>query len=148
VPIGRWVLSEALGQAARWSSAHSHLKPLKISVNVSAVQLRAPSLIADVRDALLESEIDPGRVILEVTESSFIEGSQETIRTLRGLKELGVLLAIDDFGTGYASISNLRSMPSTSSRSTRASSPPQSTTPIPPPSCSRRSSTSAGCSRW
>jgi diguanylate cyclase (GGDEF)-like protein/PAS domain S-box-containing protein len=111
VPIGRWVLFEALTQAAAWSAAHPHQRPLKISVNVSAVQLRAPGLLDDVREALLESEIDPGRVVLEVTESSFIESSAETLATLRALKDLGVRLAIDDFGTGYASISNLRNMP-------------------------------------
>jgi diguanylate cyclase (GGDEF)-like protein/PAS domain S-box-containing protein len=111
VPLGRWVLKEALTQAMRWSDADTTARSLIISVNVSAVQLKAPSIIGDVEDALASSGINPARVVLEVTESSFIESSDEIIDTLHALKALGVRLAIDDFGTGYASISNLRSMP-------------------------------------
>jgi diguanylate cyclase (GGDEF)-like protein/PAS domain S-box-containing protein len=111
VPLGRWVLGEALGQAVRWSRQYASARQLVISVNVSAVQLKAPTILADVEDALRTSQIDPARVVLEVTESSFIEGSAEIIDTLRELKALGVRLAIDDFGTGYTSIGNLRSMP-------------------------------------
>jgi len=111
VPLGRWVLNEALSQAVRWSRRYASARQLVISVNVSAVQLKAPSILADVEDALRTSQIDPTRVVLEVTESSFIESSAEIIDTLRELKALGVRLAIDDFGTGYTSIGNLRSMP-------------------------------------
>ncbi len=111
VPLGRWVLNEALGQAVRWAGEYENGSELTISVNVSAVQLRAPSIVADVGGALHRSGIDPGRVVLEVTESSVIDSSEETIRTLTALKELGVRLAIDDFGTGYTSIGNLQTMP-------------------------------------
>ncbi|MGA2453101.1 MAG: EAL domain-containing protein [Solirubrobacteraceae bacterium] len=111
VPLGRWVLNEALAQAVRWDREYARARPLSISVNVSAVQLKAPTIVADVADALRGSQIDPARVVLEVTESSFIECSVETIETLHALKALGVRLAIDDFGTGYTSIGNLRSMP-------------------------------------
>ncbi len=111
VPLGRWVLREALAQAVRWAGEHPHGGDLTISVNVSAVQLRAPSIVGDVGQALRDSGIDPGRVVLEVTESSVIDSSQETIHTLTALKRLGVRLAIDDFGTGYTSIGNLQSLP-------------------------------------
>jgi diguanylate cyclase (GGDEF)-like protein len=111
VPLGRWVLREALGQAVQWSRAHDRARPLNISVNVSSVQLKTPTIIADVAAALRESEIDPEQVVLEVTESSFIESSEAMVKTLHALKALGVRLAIDDFGTGYASISNLQTMP-------------------------------------
>jgi diguanylate cyclase (GGDEF)-like protein/PAS domain S-box-containing protein len=111
VPLGRWVLRHALAQASRWSNEHARARSLTIAVNVSAVQLKAPSILTDVEDALNESGIDPARVVLEVTESSFIESSEEMLDTLRALRELGVRLAIDDFGTGYTSIANLQSMP-------------------------------------
>lgn len=111
VPLGRWVLKEALAQMMRWSDADIRARSLSISVNVSAVQLKGSTIVADVTDALTASGIDPARVVLEVTESSFIESSEEIIDTLRTLKALGVRLAIDDFGTGYASIANLQSMP-------------------------------------
>ncbi len=111
VPLGRWVLGEALRQAVSWGRQYASARRLIISVNVSAVQLKAPSILADVEDALRMSQIDPARVVLEVTESSFIESSVEIVETLRELKALGVRLAIDDFGTGYTSIGNLKSMP-------------------------------------
>jgi len=111
VPLGRWVLREALRQTIEWSIRVPRARSLFISVNVSAVQLKAPSILADVQEALASSGIEPARVTLEVTESSFIESSAEMIDTLRALKRLGVCLAIDDFGTGYSSISNLQSMP-------------------------------------
>ena len=68
VPLGRWVLMEALTQAVRWAEQVPAAGDLTISVNVSAVQLRAPSVLVDVEEALRESGIDPGRVVLEVTE--------------------------------------------------------------------------------
>ncbi len=111
VPLGRWVLNEALSQAVRWAEESPAAGDLTISVNVSAVQLRAPSILADVEDALCASGIDPGRVVLEVTESSVIDSTAETVRTLVALKGLGVRLALDDFGTGYTSIGNLQVMP-------------------------------------
>jgi len=111
VPLGRWVLREAFKQAAAWTSAHGRGRQLLIAVNVSAVQLKAPTLIDDVREALQSSGVDPRRVVLELTESSFIDATAEIIDTLRSLKALGVSLAIDDFGTGYASVSMLQAMP-------------------------------------
>jgi diguanylate cyclase (GGDEF)-like protein/PAS domain S-box-containing protein len=111
VPLGRWVLEEALCQAMIWSREHPSAWRLTISVNVSAVQLKSPTIVADVESALGRSGIDPRLVVLEVTESSFIDNSAEIIDTLRALKALGVRLAIDDFGTGYTSIGGLQSMP-------------------------------------
>ncbi len=111
VPLGRWVLGEAFDQAVRWTRDHPAARPMTISVNVSAVQLKAPTIVADVGEELRRSRIDPALVVLEVTESSFIESSAEIIDTLHALKALGVRLAIDDFGTGYTSIGSLQSMP-------------------------------------
>jgi diguanylate cyclase (GGDEF)-like protein/PAS domain S-box-containing protein len=111
VPIGRWVLREALREAAGWDALSATAEPLSIAVNVSAVQLKAPSLLADVQDALEQSKIEPSRVVLEITEHSLVEDSQTVIGVLDGLKKLGVRLAIDDFGTGYASLSYLQRMP-------------------------------------
>jgi EAL domain-containing protein (putative c-di-GMP-specific phosphodiesterase class I) len=82
-----------------------------MSVPVSAVQLNAPSLLAEVEGALRESRIDPREVVLEITESTLVDYSARIIDTLRALKALGVRLAIDDFGTGYASMSYLQQMP-------------------------------------
>jgi len=105
------VLLEALRQAVTWEQVGAGAEPLSISVNISAVQLNAPSLLADVKHALEQSQIRPARVVLEITEQSLVEDSHTVIGVLHALKELGVRLAIDDFGTGYASLSYLQSMP-------------------------------------
>ena len=109
--MGRWVLDEALRQAAAWNRTDAKGRALSISVNVSAVQLNSPSLIADVENALRRSGIDPADVVLEITESSLVDCSPRVTDVLHALKALGVRLAIDDFGTGYASVSYLQSMP-------------------------------------
>jgi diguanylate cyclase (GGDEF)-like protein/PAS domain S-box-containing protein len=111
VQIGRWVLREALRQAAAWATVENAAAAPSIAVNVSTVQIKAPSLLADVTDALRQSGIAPTRVVLEITESSLIEDSHSAIGVLRALKELGVRIAIDDFGTGYASLAYLQEMP-------------------------------------
>jgi diguanylate cyclase (GGDEF)-like protein len=111
VPIGRWMLDEALRQAALWNRNDAAERPLSISVSVSAVQLNAPSLLADVEFALQESGIHPAEVVLEIAESSLVDCPPRIVEILRALKTLGVRLAIGDFGTGYASVSYLQRMP-------------------------------------
>jgi diguanylate cyclase (GGDEF)-like protein/PAS domain S-box-containing protein len=111
VPIGRWVLEHALGQVMAWDRRHESARSLSISVNVSTVQLTAPSLISDVTEALERSGIEPSRVILEVTEGSLGKETDRTIQVLGELRKLGVRIAIDDFGTGYASLSHLQRLP-------------------------------------
>lgn len=111
VPLGRWVLRNALQQLASWDGVAPGGEPLSIAVNVSAVQLKTPSLVADVQDALAQTGVSPSRLTLEITESSLVEDSRSVIEVLHALKELGVRLAIDDFGTGYASLSYLQNMP-------------------------------------
>ncbi len=111
VPLGRWILNQALRQAAEWDRNAEGAHGLCISINVSAIQLKSPSLLADVRDALERTGVAPQQVILEITESSLIDDSENIIQVLHSLKQLGVRLAIDDFGTGYASLSYLRRMP-------------------------------------
>jgi diguanylate cyclase (GGDEF)-like protein/PAS domain S-box-containing protein len=111
VPLGRWVLDEALRQAATWNRTDVGARPLSISVNVSAAQLNAPSLLADVESAIRSSGIDSGQVVLEIAASALVDCSPRVIEILRTLKTLGVRLAIDEFGSGYASVAHLQSMP-------------------------------------
>lgn len=111
VALGRWVLGHALQQAVAWDEIDGGSRSLSIAVNVSSVQLKAPSLIADVRDALARSGIAPERVVLEIAESALIENPDRAVDALRSLKALGVRIAVDDFGTGYASLASLQRMP-------------------------------------
>jgi diguanylate cyclase (GGDEF)-like protein len=107
VPLGAWVLREACRQGAVWHRK----RELAVTVNVSGRQLQTPQIVADVRDALRESGMNPQSLILELTESVLTEGNDAVIATLRALKDLGVRLAIDDFGTGYSSLSSLHRFP-------------------------------------
>ena len=106
--IGRWVLSEACGQSARWREAgHS----IAMSVNVSARQLETDEFVDHVRVALEASGLEPGALTLEITETTIMRDAAQTVRRLAAVKELGVRIAIDDFGTGYSSLSHLQQFP-------------------------------------
>jgi diguanylate cyclase (GGDEF)-like protein len=111
VPLGRWVIEEACRQVRRWQERYPNGLPLRVAVNISAVQLRYPNLVEDVTKALRESGLDPSRLELEITESVVMEDAECTIATLLRLKRLGVKVAIDDFGTGYSSLSYLKRFP-------------------------------------
>jgi len=108
VEVGRWVLDEACRQASAW---HKRGHSTSISVNVSMRHLESDRLVDDVRAALLASELDPGMLILEVTESVLMKDAEATVARLNRLKRLGVMVAIDDFGTGYSSLAYLRQFP-------------------------------------
>lgn len=105
VPIGVHVLRRACREAAGWSA------PLRVAVNLSAVQFRRPGLVETVRSVLEETGLPGERLELEVTESLLIDNRDEVLATLTALKALGVRIAMDDFGTGYSSLSYLQSFP-------------------------------------
>jgi diguanylate cyclase (GGDEF)-like protein/PAS domain S-box-containing protein len=104
--IGAWVLREACRQAKAWADAG--LRPIMISVNVSALQFRSEGFLDSLTAILKETGLRPESLILEVTESVLMERAKRGILTLRILREKGVQVAIDDFGTGYSSLSYLR----------------------------------------
>lgn len=109
VPMGRWVLREACRQAKVWEAVG--LPPLRIAVNVSAVELRDREFVDQVRLILAECELAPHLLELELTETFLMQDSSSTAVVLRSLKDLGVRLALDDFGTGYSSLSHLKGFP-------------------------------------
>jgi diguanylate cyclase (GGDEF)-like protein/PAS domain S-box-containing protein len=109
--LGRWVLREACRQMAEWHKKFATVLPLTINVNVSSRQLSDPRLVEDVEFALAESGLNPQSLSIEVTESSLIENTEQTLMTLNRLKAMNIRLEIDDFGTGYSSLSYLRRLP-------------------------------------
>ncbi len=109
--IGRLVLREACCQGAAWVARHSELAGMSLAVNLSAPNLRDPSLSGYVAECLVESGLPPECLVLEMTESMLIEHSTQMIEQLQRLKALGVRLAIDDFGTGFSSLSYLHRFP-------------------------------------
>ncbi|MBL8525678.1 MAG: EAL domain-containing protein, partial [Betaproteobacteria bacterium] len=108
MPIGRWVINEAIRQAREWSDIGIKVP---IAVNLSAIQFKQKDLVEDIAARLREHGV-PGEMLeLELTESLFMEDVNAMSRTLHRLKDLGVSLAVDDFGTGYSSLSYLKRYP-------------------------------------
>lgn len=110
VPIGDWVLKEALRQAAEWNQTTSP-RPFTVTINLSRRQLGSPDLVDTVAGAIEEAGVDPAEIVLEITETALADDADSALRMLSKLKELGVGLAIDDFGTGYSSLQYLRRVP-------------------------------------
>ncbi|MFE5300947.1 putative bifunctional diguanylate cyclase/phosphodiesterase [Streptomyces sp. NPDC056632] len=115
VPLGRWVLQEAVRQARFWQDeapgGRKATGPLRINVNLSPTQLHHPGLVAETVDVLERSGLEPGALCLEVTESALIGADDDLLKPLRQLAEMGVDIALDDFGTGYSNLANLRRLP-------------------------------------
>ncbi|MDQ3957866.1 MAG: diguanylate cyclase, partial [Actinomycetota bacterium] len=88
VPLGRWVLRQACGRAAQWRAVAPGAAPLKVSVNLSVRQFQEPDLVAQVRDILAVTGFPAENLVLEITESVFLNDSASTIETLTGLKAL------------------------------------------------------------
>jgi EAL domain-containing protein (putative c-di-GMP-specific phosphodiesterase class I) len=108
VDIGAWVLETACEQAAQWAAAGW---PIKMSVNVSARQLDDPGLVRAVRHALNRSGLDPGQLVIEITETALMRDAENAADVLGELTASGIHVAIDDFGTGYSSLAYLQQFP-------------------------------------
>jgi diguanylate cyclase (GGDEF)-like protein/PAS domain S-box-containing protein len=111
IPIGWWMLEEACRQVTEWQKLYPSDPPLAININLSARQFYDPDLVKRVAGVLDETTLDPGSLVLEITEGTAMEEALSTTATLGALKGLGVKLAIDDFGTGYSSLSYLKRFP-------------------------------------
>ncbi len=108
VPIGTWVLGEAVRAARRWQDSG---RELPVSVNLSSLQLRDARFADTVQAALAEAGV-PGRLLeVEITERMLMDDTDAVRATLAQLHALGVRVAIDDFGTGYSSLGALNQLP-------------------------------------
>ena len=108
IALGDWVLTQAVRQAAAWRSRGM---PLKVAVNVSALQFQQADFVDRVAAALREADLPGGLLELELTESILVRDAGEALQRLHALSQLGVKLAIDDFGTGYSSLAYLKRFP-------------------------------------
>jgi diguanylate cyclase (GGDEF)-like protein len=111
LPVGALVLNEACGAVAAWNASHPESNPLTVAVNLSAHQLLFPGLHDLVAQALVDSDLDPKLLCLEITETVLMEDGASSRAALDSLKKLGVQLAVDDFGTGYSSLLYLQRFP-------------------------------------
>jgi diguanylate cyclase (GGDEF)-like protein/PAS domain S-box-containing protein len=109
VPLGAWVMHEAMRQQAAWRDAG--LPPLKLSINLSARQFRLENLPDLVADALRETTADPHSFVFELTESMVMQDAERALAAMYSIRKLGIALSLDDFGTGYSSLSYLRRFP-------------------------------------
>ena len=109
VPIGEWVLYTACRQIKIWQKRIGH--DLTVAVNLSARQFQQPDLVSQIRNAVLETGIDPSSLEVEITESNAMQNAENTMYTLRELKALGIRISMDDFGTGYSSLNYLKRFP-------------------------------------
>ena len=108
--IGAWVLERCCRDRSRWLSAYPDAA-LDLAVNVSIRQLMMPGFSTLCATTIETTGMDPSALILEITESIFIEDEERAKVVLTELRDLGIRIALDDFGTGYSSLSYLRSVP-------------------------------------
>ena len=106
IPLGDWILREACRQMHYWHQ-HFEQSELTISINLSGHQFQ-PNLVEQVKQILLETQLAPWCLKLEITESAMMDNVEEAILLLQHLKAIGIKLSIDDFGTGYSSFSYLQ----------------------------------------
>lgn len=106
--LGEWVLKTACLQAKSWADQGHNIH---IAVNLSTRQFQDPDLFAKISDALLEAELPPAKLELEITESASMHDPEASIQTMDKLKSIGIKIAIDDFGTGYSSLAYLKRIP-------------------------------------
>jgi diguanylate cyclase (GGDEF)-like protein len=109
VSIGEWVLRETCRQIRIWQDRG--LSPIRVAVNVSAVQFRRLDLVETVRSALMDAGVDARYLEIELTETALMSHPEESVEILERLSRMGVIVSVDDFGTGYSSMSYLRRFP-------------------------------------
>lgn len=108
-PINEWVLNHACQQAAAWRKAG--LPPLRVAVNLSAVQFRKQDVQKVVMDAIATSGLEPSLLELELTETILLQDTDLVVAQIKALQEHGVTFSIDDFGTGYSSLAYVKNFP-------------------------------------
>jgi diguanylate cyclase (GGDEF)-like protein len=109
LPVGRWVLEEAIRHALTWPGDGA--LPMRLSVNVSRVQLASHQFVSVVEEVVRSNGFPPERLVLEITESLAMRDPGQTMATLHALRQVGVGIAMDDFGTGYSSLAYLKRYP-------------------------------------
>jgi diguanylate cyclase (GGDEF)-like protein/PAS domain S-box-containing protein len=109
VQIGAWVIDEACRQLAEWRE--NDALDIRVSVNLSAIQLRDPELLPVLTKSLAKHRVPPQCLELEITETVLMDSAENYVDAIRAIRALGVKLSLDDFGTGYSSLSYLNRFP-------------------------------------
>lgn len=119
IKLDEWVLEKACQQSNEWNQFHFS-SPIKVAVNISPLHFRLPNFLNVVDRVLTKTGLAPHLLEIEITESSFIDNTEQCITCLRQLREMNISVAIDDFGKGYSSLNYLRRFPITSLKIDRA----------------------------
>jgi len=109
IEIGEWVFHEVCKQIKVWEKEQSFL--CRVAVNVSMRQLQEPAFSDSVKSILLEWNVKPENIEIEVTESTIMRNEKMVLKNLTRLKEFGIRISIDDFGTGYSSLNYIKQFP-------------------------------------
>lgn len=109
IPIGNWVMGEAIRQFAKWKEKYGY--SMTLSLNISALQYKRPDFIDLLMNNVNENNVDPHDVELEITETVLIDDFQAVIERMLVLQDYGFRVSLDDFGTGYSSLSYLSGLP-------------------------------------
>ncbi len=109
MPIGEWVIRTACRQNKAWQDAG--LFSIRMAVNLSMHQVQNPKIADQITSILKDTGLDPGYLELEITESAAMKETENTVKTMHSLKELGVTISIDDFGTEFSSLNYLKQLP-------------------------------------
>jgi diguanylate cyclase (GGDEF)-like protein len=109
VPLGRWVLEEAVRQCAEFNQKSP--EPLRICVNVSALQIQRPNFALEVSKILEEARLQPGQLVIELTESALMKNPGQGSYAMEQLRRMGIGIAMDDFGTGHSSLNYVSVLP-------------------------------------
>ncbi|MEO0455936.1 MAG: EAL domain-containing protein [Cyanobacteria bacterium P01_A01_bin.114] len=111
VPLDSWVLHQACQQMGRWQTQFTEAGSLKVSINLSAQDLRKRCLVEEIDHILVDTGLGSDSIILEITEGILIEDIDRSIDCLTQLRSRNVQISIDDFGTGYSSLNYLHRLP-------------------------------------
>ena len=109
LPLGTWVLVEVCRQIKEWQQ--QGFKIGNIAINVSSKQFRQKDFVQSVQDIMMQAEVSPALLEIELTERVVIDDIEDTVQKMQALKDLGVSISIDDFGTGYSSLAYLKQLP-------------------------------------
>lgn len=109
IQLGKWVVRQACMQHVLW--VEQGYKPVRIAVNVSAIELQRFDFADQVATIMQQTNMDPNYLEIEITENSVMQNTEDCIKTMNTLRAMGISLSIDDFGTGYSSFGYLRKFP-------------------------------------
>jgi diguanylate cyclase (GGDEF)-like protein/PAS domain S-box-containing protein len=111
LPVGDWIIQEVCAQIANWKVRDLFPENGYVSFNVSAKQLHQPDIFDVMNTAMIENNLQPGDLVMEMTESVLIDDEQHAMQLMEKIRTIGIKIALDDFGTGYSSLSYLQAFP-------------------------------------